>query len=104
VTVGAGTPAPVGADRFEQLGVAPRSWNAGPGTAFALHRQPSMKVLVCRSGSCTPSTFAAAFAARGGVLCRVRSHPLPRVLHIAACGVAPATSMSAFDHHWRANV
>jgi hypothetical protein len=31
-------------------------------------------------------------------------HPLPRALHIDALGVVPATSMSAFDHHWRGNV
>jgi quercetin dioxygenase-like cupin family protein len=38
-------------DRFDQLGLVPRSWDAGPGTAFGLHRHPSAKVLVCRSGS-----------------------------------------------------
>jgi secretion/DNA translocation related TadE-like protein len=44
------------------------------------------------------------FAAPDRVLCRVRWHPLPRALHIDACGVAPVTSMSAFDRHWRGNV
>jgi hypothetical protein len=44
-------PAPSETDRFEQLGLVPRSWDAGPGTAFGQHRHPKAKVLVCRSGS-----------------------------------------------------
>jgi quercetin dioxygenase-like cupin family protein len=44
-------PVPGGTDRFERLGLVPRSWAADPGTVFGLHRHPAAKVLVCRSGS-----------------------------------------------------